>query len=97
MKLYVIVRKDLTSSQQAVQAGHALAEYLLRRSWSSDWNNGTLVYLGAKNKLELEKLMYKLEMRNIKWVSFIEPDLNNEVTAIATEYDGSLISGLDLL
>jgi len=97
MKLYVIVRKDLTPSQQAVQAGHALAEYLLKGPWKSNWHNETLVYLGVRNKFELEKLVYKFEMKNVKWVRFNEPDLNNEITAIATEYNGSLISSLDLL
>jgi hypothetical protein len=52
-KLYVLVRKDLSRSQQAVQAGHAVGEYLLRGP-STVWGNGILVYLGVRNEEELK-------------------------------------------
>ena len=52
-KLYVLVRKDLSKSQQAVQAGHVVAEYLLRGP-RTVWDNGTLVYLGVRNENELK-------------------------------------------
>lgn len=52
-KLYVLVRKDFSKSQQAVQAGHAVAEYLLRGP-STFWGNGTLVYLGVRDENELK-------------------------------------------
>lgn len=47
-KLYVVTRSDLTKSQQAVQAGHALAEFLLTQK--TTWDNGTLVYLKVANE-----------------------------------------------
>lgn len=84
MKLYVIVRKDLSVSQRAVQAGHVVAQFLLYGPFSR-WNNGTLIYLGIKNLRNLEKLMYQLKDNNIIYTEFHEPDLNNEITAIATD------------
>lgn len=76
-KLYVIARQDLSKSQQAVQAGHALAEYL-KKNPETRWENGTLVYLKAQ-KEELEKLLLDTQA-----TPFYEEDLGNELTAIAT-------------
>ena len=58
-KLYALVRKDLSPSQRAVQAGHAVAEWLLRGP-KTDWDNGTLIYLGVRNEDELNCWMRKL-------------------------------------
>lgn len=95
-KLFVIVRKDLTPSQQAVQAGHALAEYLLH-SLNLRWKNQTLIYLGVKDGLQLEKVKYKLENSGIDFYEFKEPDLNNETTAIASDQECNLFEKLNLL
>ena len=96
MKLFVIVRKDLTTSQTAVQAGHALAAYLLHSRFVR-WQNETLIYLGVKNLFHLEKLKLKFQKDNIPYTEFREPDLNNETTAIATDVSNKYIEKLNLL
>lgn len=94
-KLYVIVRKDLTTSQIAVQAGHAVAEFLLHGE--CDWKNETLIYLGAKDYGHLQRIMIKLMLDDIPFVAFKEPDLNNEETAIASEVHCQLFERLHLI
>jgi peptidyl-tRNA hydrolase len=96
MKMYVIVRKDLSTSQQAVQAGHALAEYLLHGPYFR-WKNETLIYLGVKGLRQLKNLKRKLDDHGIKYVEFHEPDLNNEVTAIASDQECKIFKQLKLL
>jgi hypothetical protein len=81
-KLYVLVRKDLSLAQQAVQAGHAVAEYLLRGPKSS-WPNGTLVYLGVTDEERLNRWSVKLDFLGVPFVTFKEPDIGNQVTALA--------------
>ena len=93
-KLYVCVRKDLSHSQRAVQAGHALAEYMLN---SSEWKNSTLVYLGVKGLNQLENLKRKLEYAEIKHYPFYEPDLDNQMTALASDQSSTIFNKLNLL
>lgn len=95
-KLYVIVRKDLSNSQMAVQAGHAVAEYLLHSHFSR-WQNKTLIYLGVKNLNQLERLKYKLDQEDIDYIEFREPDLNNEVTAIASDIGCKYFERMNLI
>jgi len=81
-KMYVLVRKDLPGTQPAVQAGHALAEYLIEYP-KCGWTNGTLIYLGVENEEELLDRVQQIIDRGIKFSIFEEPDLNMQVTAFA--------------
>jgi hypothetical protein len=94
-KLYVVTRNDLTKSQQAVQSGHALAEFLLTHN--TNWTNGTLVYLKVVNEVSLKDLTKELNNSNIAYVSFKEPDRGDELTAIASLGNNSTFKSLQLL
>ena len=96
-KLYVLIRKDLSKSQQAVQAGHAVAEWVLHSPDKSKWTNGTLIYLSVKSEKDLKKWAYKLALRNIEFEEFFEPDLNNDVTALATLGNDAIFKSLRLM
>ena len=90
-KLFVLVRNDLSKSQQAVQAGHAVATFCAEEFRRSHWNgrdfehiparwfNETLVYLKGGDLKELEG--FRAECKET-W-AFYEPDIGNEMTAFA--------------
>ena len=88
-KMYVLVRKDLSKSQQAVQGGHAVAEYLLNVQ-NHDWKNGTLVYLAVRNETDLISWEGILNNKNIDYAVFKEPDIGNQLTALSVVSDGEL-------
>jgi len=80
-----------------VQAGHALAAYLLHGSFLRRWKNETLIYLGVKGLKQLETLKRNFERNGIDFTEFREPDLNNEITAIATDINNHFVKRLNLL
>lgn len=94
-KLYVIVRKDLSPSQIAVQAGHAVAEYLVNDS--KTWKNEILIYLGVPGLRQLHRWMMKLDNQDVEYTTWREPDINNEVTAIASTGSSEYFKKLNLL
>jgi len=79
-KLYVVVNETLSPAQQAVQSGHAVAEFMRKNPYTM-WSNGYLILLKASPS-------YGGNMRACyygggEWAEFKEPDLDNKVTAFA--------------
>ena len=104
LRLYILARLDLTSSQRAVQACHALARLMLRgtedpclKQWGADHH--TLVILGVDDEVELRRWEDELRKRGVTFEHFCEPDLENQMTAIAIHpaADSRLFRELQLL
>ena len=96
LKLYILVRNDLSPSYQAVQAGHAVAEFCLRGP-STNWENGTLIYLTVQNEEQLYRWKSRLKRRSIKYAEFREPDIGNELTAISAVAEDKVFKRLQLM
>jgi len=75
LKLYVLIMESLTEGQQAVQAGHALAQFASDHperfeDWQSDSN--TLIYLNVR---DIDYWQTILEDGEMEHSVFHEPDL----------------------
>lgn len=75
-----------------VQGGHAVAQWLLEHP-NQEWNNSYLIYLYA----DLDKWKVRLDLVNKDYSSFYEPDLGNQLTAIALQDDGRTFKKLKLV
>jgi hypothetical protein len=108
-RMYVIIRGDLHPTYAMVQGSHALAQFALKRPDTfKKWNNSYLIFLKVFNYYELLKEMSRLSyyrtngshkkfLENIKTMAiFKEPDLDNQLTAIAIYDDGRKVKGLPL-
>ena len=85
MKVFVVVRNDLSRSQQAIQAGHAAMEIVVWGGLAKQEYEGcTLVYLKVQNEQELDKLLDQVNESDGIAYPFHEPDLNDSMTAFAT-------------
>ncbi len=102
-KLTTISRRDLTPGQQAVQSSHALVDFCFQypeiaKEWHTTSNY--LVQLSVLDLNELNLVIEKLQKYQIKFTIFREPDLDNQITAVAIEHHPDLkrvISNLPLM
>jgi hypothetical protein len=98
----VVVRQDLQPSYQAVQAAHAGIQFQydhpeIAREWHE--KSKYLVHLSARDINHLEDLIFKANRKDIKYSIFREPDIGNEITAVAfepSEASRKLLSSLPL-
>ena len=84
MKLYVLVKKDLSPGQRVVQACHAVAEFMFKYSEDPqviEWHNSSniMVVLGVD---ELQTWADKLRSIGVIHTIFHEPDLDDMNTAL---------------
>lgn len=83
--IYVFLRLDLPHGQQIVQASHACIEASKVYLTDSQLEHPHLVVLAVHDESRLLKAANKLQKAGIRFQTFIEPDRDNEATAIATE------------
>jgi len=71
-----------------VQSAHASIEFQheypeIAKEWNT--NSKYLVFLSVENEEALQRLLQKIQIRNIKYSTFFEPDIGNQLTAICIE------------
>lgn len=94
-EMYILVRSDLNTVYSCVQGGRALAQFGLQfRDIFETWNNRTIVYLKVRNEDVLWFWDTKLTSKLIDHSIFCEPDLHNQMTAIACYCDGKIFINL---
>lgn len=87
-KLFIITRRDLSYAQKAVQSAHAAINFIFEHpSRAGPWfnNSNYLVLLEVNDEKELIKIIEKCIHKQLCFTIFQEPDLNNQITAIAIE------------
>lgn len=99
----MVTRRDLPIGTQSLQAGHASIDFQHQYPFEAkEWhkNSNYLVFLTVENEQALIKLITKSILTGIKHTIFREPDLGNQITAVAfepTEASRKLTSSCPLL
>lgn len=84
----MVSRRDLSIQVQAVQSAHAAIDFQYQHpieaaKWQKESNY--LALLTVANEADLIKLISKAILSGIKHTVFREPDIDNQITAVAFE------------
>lgn len=101
-KLYIVTRRDLAPGMQVAQSVHAAFEFakihpLVTEAWMEQSNN--ICVLAVDDETQLAALYIAAKFLHLDCVEFREPDLDDEMTAIAIEPNDvsqRLVRDLDL-
>ena len=91
-RLYVLISNKLDSIYGCVQGGHAVAQWLLDHP-QQDWNNNYLIYVTADSP----KWKKRLDICGMDYTEFKEPDVNNQITALAVLNNDKMFKNLKLI
>lgn len=91
-KMYCVVEKHLSPIQKAIQAAHAIVEYQLEYGHTEEYRHWaeydkTIVVLDGGCAPEMEITFSALTKARVDHACFMEPDLNNIITAEAILVD----------
>ena len=84
----IVTRSDLSDGYKAVQSTHAAINFTFEHpSRAGPWfkDSNYLVQLEIENEGQLENLITNCERLQIVYTIFREPDIGNQITAIAIE------------
>lgn len=84
----MVTRDDLSPAQQAVQSAHAAIDFCFEHpSRAGPWhkNSNYLVLLSVHNESQLKLLIRKCDELELCYTVFEEPDIGNQITAVAIE------------
>lgn len=83
--VYCFVRRDLSQPQIAVQSSHACIDACKLFDFASLSEHPSVIMLGVKTETQLENVCKRLEKQGIRFASFREPDIGDQLTSVCTE------------
>lgn len=81
--VYFFTRQDIFKEYQLVQTAHVALKLGASVKFKDDPDNTYFTCVGVRNRDALLAVEEILQKFGFEYESFVEPDLNNEVTALA--------------